>query len=154
MTMQTSIVNLDDDLDRLVTEINQAHWDDANDMCSYDVPSLVSYLQQQDSLFVCCYDETPTGRVLLGIASCRFQLKPYDHEKWLYIDEVDVCADQRKRGAGAAIMKKLIELAEEANCIEVWLGTEVENVAANALYTSLKPDEVAQFVGYTYELDE
>jgi len=111
-------------------------------------------LQQQDSLFVTCYDVTATDKTLMGFASARFQLKPYDKEKWLYIDEVDVSTDQRMNGAGTAIMKKLLELADEANCVEVWLGTEVENVAANALYQSLKPDEVASFVGYTYELDD
>jgi len=70
------------------------------------------------------------------------------------VDELDVCANQRKRGAGTAIMQKLLEHAENAGCEEVWLGTEVDNTAANALYSSLNPDEVEQFIGYTYELDD
>ena len=36
---------------------------------------------------------------------------------------------------------------------EVWLATEVDNDAANALYRSLEPDDVAEVVGYTYEAD-
>jgi ribosomal protein S18 acetylase RimI-like enzyme len=82
------------------------------------------------------------------------EIKPYDKERWLYVDEVDVCSEQRKKGAGKAIMRKLIEIAEDTGCDEVWLGTEVDNQPANALYRSLDPDEVEQFIGYTYETDE
>jgi ribosomal protein S18 acetylase RimI-like enzyme len=48
-------------------------------------------------------------------------------------------------------MQKLMEIAYEKGCAEVWLGAEVENMAANALYRSLEPDEVSQVVGYTFE---
>ena len=90
----------------------------------------------------------------MGMASGRFEIKPYGQERWLYVDEVDVCADQRQKGAGKAIMQRLIELAEQAGCEELWLGTEVDNAAANALYRSLQPDDVSQVVGYTFETDE
>lgn len=102
-------------------------------------------------MFATCHDVTEAGRTLLGVASARIGIKPYDHERWLYIDEVDVCADQRQRGAGKAIMRKFIELAKLAGCGEVWLGTEEDNDAANALYRSLNPDDVEKFIGYTYE---
>ena len=74
-------------------------------------------------------------------------------ERWLYVDEVDVCADQRQKGAGKAIMEKLIALAETADCEEVWLGTEADNLAANALYRSLDPDDIGEVVGYTFEME-
>jgi ribosomal protein S18 acetylase RimI-like enzyme len=51
-------------------------------------------------------------------------------------------------------MQKLIEIAHERGCEEVWLGAEVENMAANALYLSLKPDTVSRVVGYTFEIKE
>ncbi len=89
----------------------------------------------------------------LGIASARLEIKPYDKMRWLYVDEVDVCADQRKKGAGKAIMRKLIEIARDTGCEEVWLGTEVDNQAVNALYRSLDPDDVAQVIGYAYKMD-
>jgi len=152
--MHISIVGLDDDLARLVEEINQAQWDEPSEMSTYDVASLTAYLQRQDTLFVTCYEATATARILLGFASGRIELKPYNNEKWLYVDEVDVCADQRMRGAGSAIMTKLLEIATAANCEELWLGTEVDNIAANALYKSLDPDDIENFVGYTYETDE
>lgn len=148
-----NVITLNNDLARLVEEINQAVWDAANDISPYDVESLSAYLAREDTLFVACHEVVENASLLLGIASARLEIKPYDKAQWLYIDEVDVCADKRQQGAGKAIMKKLIELAKDAGCNEVWLGTEVDNQAANKLYKSLNPDEVAQLIGYAYELD-
>ncbi len=152
--IEVTVISPSDDLDRLVDEINQARWDEANEISEYDAESLSVYLARQDTLFVACHDVTEEGRNFMGMASDRFEIKPYEQERWLYVDEVDVCADQRQKGAGKAIMQKLIELAEQAGCEELWLGTEVDNAAANALYRSLQPDDVSQVIGYTYETDE
>ncbi len=148
------IITIDDNLPQLVEEINQASWDDANEMSKFDVEALAAYLKRQDTLFVACHDIAENDRTLLGIASSRLEMKPYDNARWLYVDEVDVCADQRKKGAGKAIMRKLIEIANDTDCKEVWLGTEVDNHAANALYRTLDPDEIAHVIGYTYETDK
>jgi len=152
--IETAVVNAQDDVAQLVDDINRAAWDDTNEMSAYDVPSLLAYLERQDTLFVTCYQIQPAVRILIGVASSRFESKPYGGERWLYVDEVDVCSDHRRKGAGTAIMNKLFELAREADCEDIWLGTEVENNAANALYESLDPDDVANVIGYTYELDE
>jgi ribosomal protein S18 acetylase RimI-like enzyme len=146
------VATLVDNLQQLVDEINWASWDHANEIAEYDVVALSAYLERQDTLFVACHDVTDNGRTLLGIASARVELKPYGNERWLYVDEVDVCADQRRRGVGKGIMRKLIELAKEAGCEEVWLGAEVDNHAAHALYQSVKPDDVTQVIGYTYKI--
>lgn len=145
-------LSTDDDLPALVQEINQASWDDANEISAYSVQALVAYLGRPDNFFVVSYGIQDGSRKLLGVASARLQLKPYGNEPWLYVDEVDVCADERQKGAGKAMMHKLIEIARESDCEEVWLGTEVDNQAANALYASLEPDEVAQFIGYAYTM--
>ena len=150
----TSLITLEDDLERLVKEINQAAWDERNEMTAYDAISLAAYLARQDTVFVACHEGSGSDRTLLGIASGRLEIKPYDLERWLYVDEVDVCADQRRKGAGKAIMTFLLELADDMECEEVWLGTEVDNDAANALYRSLDPDDVGDVVGYTWELDD
>lgn len=140
------------DLARLVAEINDASWDDANDMATHHVDDLAAYLERQDTVFVACHHVDGTSRTLLGVASGRLEMKPHDRERWLYVDEVDVCADQRRRGAGSAIMARLLQVAREAGCVEVWLGTEVDNDAANALYGSLGPTERETFIGYAWEV--
>ncbi len=151
--MKVAVISREDDLQKLAQDINDAAWDEANEISQYDGGALLAYLDRQDTLFVACYEED-SQNTLLGIASGRFEIKPYAHERWLYVDEVDVCANHRQKGVGKAIMQKLIEVAEEADCEEVWLGTEVDNQPANALYLSLEPDDVASVVGYTYEMQE
>lgn len=140
-----------DNLAKIVQEINQASWDEANDIAKFDVASLKAYLKCEDTLFVVCYKATHSKKTFLGMTSARLARKPYDNEIWLYIDEVDVCVNQRKQGAGKAMMEKLIAYANEVGCTEVWLGTELDNAAANALYKSLLPDATETFVGYTYK---
>ena len=152
--IDVNLITPSDDLSRVVHEINHASWDSANEMSVYDVESMFSYLERQDTLFVTCHDISSDPPTLLGIASSRIEIKPYGKELWLYVDEVDVCSDQRRKGAGKAMMQKLIEIANEKGCKEVWLGAEVENMAANALYLSLKPATVSRVVGYTFEINE
>ncbi len=146
-------VGADDNLQVLVDEINAAAWDDANEISVYTVDALAAYLGRADTVFIACHESRGGARTLLGMASARIEMKPYEHELWLYVDEVDVCADQRQRGAGKALMSKLLEIARDGGCVEVWLGTEVDNEPANALYRALDPDDVDAVVGYTYETD-
>lgn len=146
-------ISINDQLDAIVADINQASWDEANEISTYDVDSLKAYLKREDTIFITCYEAADEGTVLLGMASSRVELKPYKKTRWLYVDEVDVCTDHRKKGAGAKMMQALLDIAQSRGCEELWLGTEVDNIAANALYQSLKPDEVLNFIGYTYETD-
>lgn len=145
-------ITTEDDLDAVVGEINAATWDAGNEMVEYKTEGLATYLRRQDTVFVTCHMVSSERSVFMGMASCRIEMKPYTAELWLYVDEVDVCADQRQKGAGTAIMQKLLQIADQEDCEEVWLGTEVDNDAANALYKSLNPDDIAKVVGYTWEL--
>ncbi len=152
--ISVKVLARDDDLQQLVNEINSASWDDANGMSTYDAEALSDYLDHQGTVFVVCHDTIGDHSTLLGLGSARLEVKPYGRERWLYVDEVDVCSDQRQKGAGKAIMKKFIDIAIESESDEVWLGTESDNHAANALYRSLNPDDVAQVIGYTYEIQK
>ena len=151
--MEVMVVSSRHDLAKLVEEINRSAWDERNEMSTYDEGALRAYLDRQDTVFVACFEAAPLRSKLMGMGSARLELKPYGHERWLYVDEVDVCADQRQKGAGKRIMQKLIEIAEKRGCDEVWLGAEVGNDPANALYRSLHPDDVSEVVGYTFETD-
>ncbi len=144
----------EDNLPTLVAQINEASWDEANEMSVYEVEALSAYLERQDTIFIACHEAHAGGETLLGIASSRIEMKPYDKALWLYVDEVDVCTNHRQRGVGKLMMQKLLEIAEEQGCEELWLGTEFDNVPANALYESLSPDDIAKVIGYTFETDE
>ncbi len=148
------LISTETSLQQLVDEINNASWDEDNDLPEYDLGSLQSYLENQGTVFLVCYEKIGQQKVLLGMASGRIEVKPYQRQQWLYVDEVDVCADQRQKGAGKALMLEMIKLARNSGCQELWLGTETDNVPAQALYQSLHPAEVEKFIGYTYEFDK
>ena len=154
MKLVVKIVTPRDDLETLVDHINAAEWDEVNEMQTYAVDALRSYLEVRDTVFATCYLQCGDSRNFAGMASGRFEQKPYDFEKWLYIDEVDTCSNLRKRGAGTALMKKLLEIADENDCDEVWLGAEARNSLANSFYESLEPDSIDAVVGYTFEIDD
>ena len=139
------------DLARIIADINAASWDEANAISGYTVEALRAYLQCQDTVFLVCRDEDDP-ETFLGMASGRLQLKPYGQERWFYVDEVDVCVDHRRKGAGAAMMRKFLGIAYEHDCEELWLSTEMDNEAATGLYRSLKPDDIEQFTGFNFEM--
>lgn len=147
---ETRQLGASDDLGELVAEINRARWDDQNAIEGYEVDALRAYLAREGTVFVVCHDVEDGRRSFVGMASGRVEQKPYAHERWLYVDEVDVAADQRRRGVGRVLMEFLFEHAETCDCREVWLATEAGNDAANALYRSLRPSEVEAVVGYAF----
>ena len=143
-----------DELEPLCDAINAARWDDANAISHYEPDTLRNYVLQESNLFLACFGTRGGKDQLLGIASGAILLKPYGHEKWLYVDEIDVCADHRRRGVGTRLMQSLTTIAEDEGCEELWLGTEEDNAPALALYRSLKPDSEEAVRGFTYETDE
>jgi ribosomal protein S18 acetylase RimI-like enzyme len=152
--IEVKIVRGGDELSRLVDQINNSEWDDENDLEQYSVEALQAYIDTPDTVFITCQTASGEGGELLGMASARIELKPYQGAKWLYVDEVDVCSNHRGKGAGTALMKALIAFGEENNCEELWLGAEARNTIANKFYESLEPDDISPCIGYTFELDD
>ena len=54
--MKVNVATLEDDLDAIVAEINDASWDKSNEISAYTVSALKTYLQRQDTIFLACYD--------------------------------------------------------------------------------------------------
>lgn len=140
------------DLDRLVREINDAEWDEANELVLFRADDLAAFIARPDHVFVACHRVDDSGTTLAGIASGRVSIKPYRRTTWLLVDEVDVTVDSRRRGAGRAMMETLLVFARDSGCTEVWLATEPDNAAANALYESLGPTNRDEVIGYTWVL--
>ena len=51
-------------------------------------------------------------------------------------------------------MNEIKKLADESDSYELWRGTEKANIGAQKLYEKLAPDEIEEFVGYTWNLDD
>jgi len=142
-------ITSDDDLVKLTQDLNQAAWDKANDIKGYDEKYVREFIEKNDNVLLVAYVDGDVA----GVCLASKNYAPYkDNESWLYIDEVDVSSAFRRRGIGTAMMRKLFEIGREMGLKEAWLGTEPDNTAANALYTSLGPSEIEKSVGYTYKL--
>ncbi|TIL33116.1 GNAT family N-acetyltransferase [Mesorhizobium sp.] len=72
----------------------------------------------------------------------------------LYIDEVGVAPAFQRQAIATKMLDAMFELGREHGCEEAWVGTEPDNVAAQALYESRKePHGPAEaFVMYVYRL--
>ncbi len=152
MTTAISIdlVSINSDLASLVAQINSASWTPDNEISDgeYTAQGLETYLQQSGHIFL----SAKVNGEFAGMAAAAILDKAYANSRWLYVDELDVTANFRRLGVGAAMMHYLLRLARENDCTELWLGTETDNRAARALYESLNPSEVEPFVGFNYSL--
>jgi aminoglycoside 6'-N-acetyltransferase I len=59
----------------------------------------------------------------------------------LYVDEVGTGSDYLRQGIATSMLTELFAWARELGCKEAWLGTELDNEAANGLYRRMGGDE-------------
>lgn len=94
------------------------------------------------------------GDLAVGMATGTVLLHP-DKAPAMFINEVGVRDEWQRRGIGAAVTQRLIDVARARGCEGVWLGTEPDNVAALALYRSMDGDEVkGVYFGWDGALDD
>ncbi|MCA9569937.1 MAG: GNAT family N-acetyltransferase [Myxococcales bacterium] len=136
-----------DDLAAWAHAIEAARWEDDGEG-THTEASLRAYLADPTNVMVVCH----RGGEVLGIASASVRRKPYAVAPWLYVDEVDTALNHRRRGVAKAMMTTLLAIAARHHCIEVWLGTELDNVAARGLYSGVPGAEEETFVGYTFTI--
>lgn len=90
------------------------------------------------------------GRVV-GMATANEYLHP-DKPAQIWINEVGVAASHRRQGVGKLLLRQILDYAGDNGFGEIWLGTEVDNAAARALYRSMGGREES-FVMYSWEID-
>ena len=85
------------------------------------------------TLFVVAFDhERPVGFVL-----AYELLRRHGDPSKLFVYEVDVAEEYRRRGIGTALMRELARLARERGVRHGWVLTNRSNEAAMALYESV-----------------
>ena len=136
----------EDELSTIAESIVGSEWGRDNEQTDYREDALEEIVSDPNYLMLFAY---VNGKPV-GLALAIRLLKP-GGEHWLYVDELDTHPDYRRQGVARVLMEELFEYAKRWNLKEVWLGTEPDNDGANALYTSLKPAKVENFVGYTFE---
>lgn len=71
--------------------------------------------------------------LVVGQCMCVVHHHP-DKETELYLDEIGTGDDWRRQGVADALMKAVLNRADEAGIEEIWLGTEPDNLPARGLY--------------------
>lgn len=135
----------------VIEAIDTASWVPESELepGDYQVENVIQFVSNKDCVLCVAEADGQFAGVAFG-----FVLKKPHGPTWLYIDEVDVCADKQRQGVGTEIMKFLFDYAKAEGCDEVWLATEHDNVPANALYKSLEPSVIDKCFGYLYKVDK
>lgn len=90
--------------------------------------------------------------LVVGMATGFTYFHP-DKDDEFFINEVGVGDAYLRRGIGTELMKHILARAKKLGCTYAWLGTELDNVEANALYRKLECDE-SEIKFYEFKLDK
>ena len=93
------------------------------------------------------------GGEVVGFASAVHYVHP-DKPPQLFVNEVGVALAWRRRGLARRLLETLLARGKALGCVEAWVGTEVGNAAARALYASAGGVEDPEpFVLFTFPLE-
>lgn len=112
-----------------------------------DPARLAAYLAEPGHLLVLAFD----GDLIVGQCAGIVHRHP-DKATELYVDEVGTASTHLRRGIATAMLGELFAWGRELGCVEAWLGTELDNAPANALYRGLAPVEDEAIRYYLFSL--
>ncbi len=69
----------------------------------------------------------------------------------MFIYELAVAPDERRRGVAKALLGELTDIARERHCYGMWVLTDPDNVAALAAYRSAGASEESEHVMLTWD---
>jgi ribosomal protein S18 acetylase RimI-like enzyme len=107
---------------------------------------LATYLENPANLLIVAV----TNGVVIGQVAAVLHHHP-DKPADLYIDEVGVTPEHQRRGIATRLMEEIVTWGKTLGCEEVWLGTEIDNTAARALY--VRYAEAQEIVIFSWELE-
>ena len=108
---------------------------------------LEAYLLEPGHLMILAFDDG----VVVGQCAAVIHRHP-DKVTELYVDEVGTASTHLRQGIATRMVEAMFAWARELGCREAWLGTELDNHAANALYRRFKPDEDEAVQYYLFSL--
>lgn len=91
---------------------------------------------------------------MIGFASAVVYVHPDKPASELWINEIGVLPEFRRRGIATDIMQELKSLALDLGCSDVWVLTEQCNEAAMSLYESLPNSRSENVVMFSFAADQ
>jgi aminoglycoside 6'-N-acetyltransferase I len=115
-----------------------------------DARQLRAFLDDERHILFVALD----NEVVVGMASAVEYFHP-DKQPQLWINEVGVASTHRRKGIGRRLVEELLNTAKERGCVFAWLGTDVDNKAAQACFGSVPDVEEPQsFLLYEWDLED
>ena len=74
--------------------------------------------------------------LVVGFVSAVIYLHPDKSAPELWVNEIGVAPTHQRQGIGKMLLQYLLEDARQSGCVEAWVLTERQNVAAMAMYRS------------------
>lgn len=107
-----------------------------------DPERLVAYLRTPGHLMVLALEDG----LVVGQCAAVVHRHP-DKPDELYVDEVGTASTHLRQGIARKMMAEMFAWGRELGCKEAWLGAELDNAAANALYRAIdgKPDQMMYY---------
>lgn len=90
---------------------------------------------------------------VVGMASAVELFHP-DKTPQVFINEVGVASAYRKQGIGRSLVQAVLDASRARGCVYAWLGTDIDNKAAQACFGSVPAGKEPQtFLLYEWELE-
>jgi len=140
--MEVDIVRVGPAETDLLERVAEDVFDDA-----IDPRRLAAYVAEPGHLMVVAV----SGGEVIGQARGMVHRHP-DQPTELYIDNLGVTPERRREGVAMRLLDELVAWGRSLGCEEAWVGTEVDNAPARALYEG-RGSEAETIVMYAYELD-
>lgn len=87
---------------------------------------------------------------VVGFASGTVVMHP-DKPVSFFVNEVGVSDAFRRQGIATRLIERIIDLARDRGCENIWLAAEGDNTPARNLYRKLKADETEGLVMYEFK---
>ena len=87
---------------------------------------------------------------VVGFASGTALMHP-DKPTGFFINEVGVGDAYLRQGIATRLVKRIVQIACDRGCQEIWLATEGDNAPARGLYRKLDARETEDIVMYTFQ---
>ena len=109
-----------------------------------DRAGLAQYLAAPGHYFIAAFIDGEMVGQLAAVLHRHPDRRPTE----LYIDEVGVAPPFQRRGVATRLLEAAFALGRELGCAEAWVGTEPDNLPAQALYArrSLPAEPYAMYV--------